>query len=114
MNNCKYKRLVKLFTCDDWPFFFVTVFGGLDQMFGLILWTLEHIMFNMSNIIIELFLLSYRFWGAPYEITKILLVCDLSHEHPLKHLTEFYFYNVRHLSHGRHFSKFLIFSTSVT
>jgi hypothetical protein len=95
-------------------FFFVTVFGGLDQMFGLILWTLEHIMFNMSNIIIELFLLPYRFWDAPYEITKILLVCDLSHKHPLKHLTEFYFYNVRHLSHGRHFSKFLIFSTSVT
>jgi hypothetical protein len=40
------------------------------------------------------------FWGALYEITKIPLVRDLSDGHPLKHPTEFYFYNVRYLSHG--------------
>jgi hypothetical protein len=64
MNNCKYKRLVKIVHMRWLAFFFVTVFGGLDQMFGLILWTLEHIMFNMSNIIIELFLLPLLFLGC--------------------------------------------------
>jgi hypothetical protein len=53
----------------------------------------------------ELLLLPYRFWGAPYEITKI--------PHPLKHPTEFYFYNVRYLNDGRHFLKLFVFPTSV-
>jgi hypothetical protein len=54
------------------------------------------------------------FLGRVLRNYKNTPVRDLSHGHPLKHPTGFYFYNVRYLSHGRYFSKFLIFPTSVT
>jgi hypothetical protein len=47
----------------------------------------------------ELFLLLYHFWGAPYEITKIFSIRNLSYEHPLKYLARFHFYNVCYLNH---------------
>jgi hypothetical protein len=62
----------------------------------------------------QLLLVPYRFLGAPYEITKIPFVCDLSHRHPLKYPTRFYFYKVRYLNLRWHFSKFITFPTFVT
>jgi hypothetical protein len=47
------------------------------------------------------------FLGRVLRNYKNTLVRNLSHEHPLKHPTRFYFYNVHYLRYRRPFSKFL-------
>jgi hypothetical protein len=78
------------------------------KIWGPLIW-LAHIL-----IFLEITFDALPFLGHALRNYKNTPVCYLSHRHPLKHPTRFYFYNVRYLSHRQYFLKFLIFPTSVT
>jgi hypothetical protein len=76
--------------------------------------TKSHIQRTCHSFFLEITFGVLPFLGRTLRNYKNTHVRYLSHGHPLKHTTGFYFYNVCYLSHGRYFSKNFIFPTSVT